>query len=76
MGYQANGNRFRDITGLKRAQEFDTLIDPRRRSSTSSPSSTSCSLWPVTYHSMGISPSPADLTLVPAASAPTVGHEA
>ncbi|MGL4650906.1 MAG: extracellular solute-binding protein [Caldilineaceae bacterium] len=63
-GYQANGNWFRDIHWIRGSgmQEFDTLIDPK--SSTFSQQEIVDTVQMVAsdfYHTMGISPKPADL---------------
>ncbi len=63
-GYQANGNWFRDIHWIRGSgkQEFDTLIDPK--TSTFAQQEIIDTVQMVAsdfYHTLGISPKPADL---------------
>lgn len=63
-GYQANGNWFRDIHWIRStgAQEFDTLIDPHTSQFAQEPIIEIVQLIASDfYHTMGISPTPADL---------------
>ena len=63
-GYQANGNWFRDIHWIRGsgAQEFDTLIDPKTSQFNQQPIIDIVQMVASDfYHTMGISPSPADL---------------
>jgi multiple sugar transport system substrate-binding protein len=63
-GYQANGNWFRDIHWIRGTgqQEFDTLIDPKASTFTQ-PEIVDLVQMVASdfYHTMGISPKPADL---------------
>lgn len=63
-GYQTNGNWFRDIHWIRGsgAQEFDTLIDPKTATFNQQPIADIVQLVASDfYHTMGISPKPADL---------------
>ncbi len=72
-GYQTNGNWFRDIHWIRGtgAQEFDALIDPKTAQFTQQPIIDIVQMVASDfYHTMGISPTPADLSPVRAASRP------
>jgi multiple sugar transport system substrate-binding protein len=63
-GYQSNGNWFRDIHWIRStgAQEFDTLIDPQTSQFAQEPISNIVQMIASDfYHTMKISPTPADL---------------
>ncbi len=64
-GYQTNGNWFRDIHWIRGtgAQEFDALIDPKTSQFTQQPIIDIVQMVASDfYHTMGISPAPADLS--------------